>query len=47
MVLASGMRRMMLLAVTDFPEPDSPTMARVSPRLRSKVDTPYRLDLPA
>ena len=37
MVLASGLRRMMLLAVTDLPEPDSPTMARVSPRLRSKV----------
>ena len=36
MVLASGLRRMMLLAVTDLPEPDSPTMASVSPRLRSK-----------
>ena len=27
----------MLLAATDFPDPDSPTMASVSPRLRSKV----------
>ena len=39
MVLAGGLRRMMLLAVTDLPEPDSPTIARVSPRLRSN-ETP-------
>jgi hypothetical protein len=37
MVFAAGLRRMMLLAATDLPEPDSPTIARVSPRLRSKV----------
>src|SRR5919107_473684 len=37
MVFASGFRRMMLLAATDFPDPDSPTMASVSPLLRSKV----------
>jgi hypothetical protein len=37
MVFDTGLRRMMLLAVTDFPDPDSPTMARVSPRLRSNV----------
>jgi hypothetical protein len=35
-VFASGFRRMMLLAATDLPEPDSPTIARVSPRLSSK-----------
>jgi hypothetical protein len=38
-VFASGRRRIRLLAVTVLPEPDSPTMARVSPRLRSK-ETP-------
>ena len=37
MVFDSGFNRMMLLAATDFPDPDSPTMASVSPRLRSKV----------
>src|SRR5215211_2212115 len=37
MVFDSGFRRIMLLAATDFPDPDSPTMASVSPRLRSKV----------
>src|SRR5215204_1305714 len=37
MVFDSGFRRMMLFAATDFPDPDSPTMASVSPRLRSKV----------
>src|SRR5215208_919806 len=36
-VFDSGFRPMMLLAATDFPDPDSPTMASVSPRLRSKV----------
>jgi hypothetical protein len=29
MVFDSGLRRIMLLAATDFPEPDSPTMASV------------------
>ena len=28
---------MMALMLTDLPEPDSPTMATVSPRLRSKL----------
>src|SRR5215210_6997119 len=37
MVFDSGFNPMMLLAATDFPDPDSPTMASVSPRLRSKV----------
>jgi hypothetical protein len=32
----SGLMRIMLLAATDFPEPDSPTMASVSPCRRSK-----------
>jgi hypothetical protein len=39
MVFASGRRRIRLFAVTVLPDPDSPTMARVSPRLRSK-ETP-------
>src|SRR5215203_6033328 len=37
MLFASGSSRMMLFAVTLLPLPDSPTMASVSPRLRSKV----------
>src|SRR5215210_2822427 len=35
MVFVSGFNLMMLLAATDLPEPDSPTTASVSPRLRS------------
>ena len=34
-----GMRPMMLCTVTDLPQPDSPTMARVLPRSKEK-ETP-------
>ena len=34
----------MLIAVTDLPEPDSPTIANTSPRLTSKRDAVDRLD---
>ena len=34
----------MLIAVTDFPDPDSPTTARTSPGATLEVDAPDRLD---
>ena len=36
-VMLSGCRRTMLIAVTDLPEPDSPTSASVSPLFRLKL----------
>ena len=37
---------MMALAVTDLPEPDSPTIANVSPRSRSKEMSRTALTVP-
>ena len=36
-----------VLVVTDLPEPDSPTIARVSPFLRSKLTSRIALISPA
>ncbi|KAG1166183.1 hypothetical protein G6F35_018342 [Rhizopus arrhizus] len=42
-----GNRPMMDRLVTDLPEPDSPTMASVSPRARSKVTPSTDLAMPS
>ena len=42
-----GMRPTMLIAVTDLPEPDSPTTAKTSPRLMSKLTPSTALTTPA
>src|SRR5437763_7788166 len=42
-----GMRRMIERFVTDFPEPDSPTMPKVSPRFRSKLMPSTALTVPS
>src|SRR2546421_482313 len=41
------MRRMIERFVTDFPEPDSPTMPKVSPRFRSKLMPSTALTVPS
>src|SRR2546423_768388 len=41
------MRRMIERLVTDFPEPDSPTMPKVSPRFRSKLMPSTALTVPS
>ncbi len=40
------MSRMIVWAVTDLPQPDSPTMASTSPFLQMKIDSPHGLDFP-
>src|SRR5947209_14281464 len=42
-----GMRRMTERFVTDLPDPDSPTMPSVSPRLRSKLMPSTALTVPS
>ena len=42
-----GIRPMMLIAVTDLPDPDSPTMANTSPRRTSKLTPSTALTMPA
>src|SRR2546423_15472116 len=41
------MRRMIERLVTDFPEPDSPTMPKVSPRFRLKLMPSTALTVPS